>query len=91
MIKKQVKSEKRKVPKTVQQSIPIDVCYKDGIMQSGRIFSKMWRFSDINYEVASNADQEEMFLAHSAILNGLPTDATIGSCSIIFSRKWLRR
>lgn len=36
----------------------------------------MWRFSDINYEVASNADQEEMFLAHSAILNGLPTDAT---------------
>ncbi len=50
--------------------------YKDGIFKSGHIFSKTWRFSDINYEVASNADQEEMFLAHSAILNGLPTDAT---------------
>lgn len=72
---KRVKKSKRKIPKTVQQSIPIDVIYKDGIIQSGRIFSKMWRFSDINYEVASNAEQEEMFLAHSAILNGLPTDA----------------
>lgn len=72
---KRVKKSKRKIPKTVQQSIPIDVIYKDGIIQSGRMFSKMWRFSDINYEVASNAEQEEMFLAHSAILNGLPTDA----------------
>ena len=72
---KRVKKPKRKIPKTVQQSIPIDVIYKDGIIQSGRTFSKMWRFSDINYEVASNAEQEEMFLAHSAILNGLPTDA----------------
>lgn len=49
--------------------------YRDGIIQSGHIFSKTWCFSDINYEVASNAEQEEMFLAHSAILNGLPTDA----------------
>lgn len=73
---KRAKKSKRKIPKSVQQSIPIDVIYKDGIIQSGRIFSKTWRFSDINYEVASNADQEEMFLAHSAILNGLPTDAT---------------
>ena len=72
---KRVKKPKRKIPKTVQQSIPVDVIYKDGIIQSGRTFSKMWRFSDINYEVASNAEQEEMFLAHSAILNGLPTDA----------------
>ena len=45
-------------------------------MRSGRTFSKTWRFSDINYEVASNSDQEQMFLAHGAILNGLPTDAT---------------
>ena len=72
---KRVKKPKRKIPKTVQQSIPVDVIYKDGIIQSGKTFSKMWRFSDINYEVASNAEQEEMFLAHSAILNGLPTDA----------------
>lgn len=44
-------------------------------MQCGQYFSKTWRFSDINYAVASDDDQLEMFLAHSAILNGLPTDA----------------
>ena len=36
----------------------------------------MWRFSDINYAVASDDDQLSMFLAHSALINGLPTDAT---------------
>ena len=82
---KRTQKAKRKIPKTVQQSIPVDVIYKDGIIQSGRIFSKTWRFSDINYEVASNAEQEEMFLAHSAILNGLPTDATAKIS--IFNRK----
>ena len=69
------KKEKRIIPKSVQQSIPIKRIYRDGIMQCGQYFSKTWRFSDINYAVASDDDQLEMFLAHSAILNGLPTDA----------------
>lgn len=69
------KKEKRIIPKSVQQSIPIKRIYRDGIMQCGQYFSKTWRFSDINYAVASDNDQLEMFLAHSAILNGLPTDA----------------
>ena len=69
------KKEKRIIPKNVQQSIPIKRIYRDGIMQCGQYFSKTWRFSDINYAVASDDDQLEMFLAHSAILNGLPTDA----------------
>lgn len=73
--KTNLKEEKRKIPKTVQQSIPIKKIFKDGIIQCGNIFSKTWRFMDINYAVASDSDQLEMFLAHSAILNGLPTDA----------------
>lgn len=68
-------SKRRKIPRTVQQSIPIDRLYKDGIFRCGNRYSKTWQFSDINYAVASDADQLEMFLAHSAILNGLPTDA----------------
>ena len=74
--KKKNKKEKRKIPKSVQQSIPIDRLYKDGIFKCGSIYSKMWRFSDINYAVASDDDQLSMFLAHSALINGLPTDAT---------------
>ncbi len=73
--RKRIKKQKRKIPRTVQQSIPIDTLYRDGVFRSGRLFSKTWRFTDINYKVASDADQLQMFLAHSAILNGFPTDA----------------
>ena len=73
--KRKPKKEKRKIPKTVQQSIPIDKLYRDGVFKCGHIYSKTWRFSDINYAVASDDDQLSMFLAHSALINGLPTDA----------------
>ena len=73
--KKKPKKEKRRIPKTVQQSIPIDRLYKDGIFKCGHAYSKTWRFSDVNYAVASDDDQLSMFLAHSALINGLPTDA----------------
>ena len=73
--RKKAKKEKRKIPKSVQQTIPIDRLYKDGIFKCGHTYSKTWRFSDINYAVASDDDQLSMFLAHSALINGLPTDA----------------
>ena len=73
--KRKQRKEKRRVPKTVQQSIPIDKLYKDGVFKCGNKYSKTWRFSDINYAVASDDDQLSMFLAHSALINGLPTDA----------------
>ena len=55
--KKKPKKEKRRIPKTVQQSIPIDRLYKDGIFKCGHTYSKTWRFSDVNYAVASDDDQ----------------------------------
>ncbi|MBO4898637.1 MAG: ATP-binding protein [Clostridia bacterium] len=74
--KRKQKKEKRKIARTVQQSIPIDRLYKDGVFKCGNSYTKTWRFSDINYAVASDDDQLSMFLAHSALINGLPTDAT---------------
>ena len=53
------------VPKSVQQSIPIRTIWPDGIFQVGSKFSKSFRFSDINYAVASKDDQTEMFLEYS--------------------------
>lgn len=64
-----------KIPRSVQQSIPIQRIYRDGIWQTGGKFSKTWRFADINYSVASHEDQTEMFLAYCGVLNSLPTDA----------------
>ena len=72
------KSEREpfRIPRSVQQSIPIQRIYKDGIWRVGGKFSKTWRFADINYALASHEDQEDMFRAYCAILNSLPTDAT---------------
>ena len=45
--------EKFRIPKSVQQSIPIRRIYTDGIWQVGNKHSKTWRFADINYAAAS--------------------------------------
>lgn len=65
-----------RIPRSVQQSIPIQRIFRDGIWLSGGKYSKTWRFADINYSVASHDDQMEMFLAYCGVLNSLPTDAT---------------
>lgn len=52
--------EKYRVPRTVQQIIPIKRIWPDGIFLVGNNYSKSWKFSDINYLVASPEDQESM-------------------------------
>lgn len=57
--------------------IPIKAIYDDGIFQVGRDkFSKTYKFSDINYAVASREDKEAMFLEYSELLNSLDSGAT---------------
>ena len=43
--------EKFKVPKKVQDFIPIKCVWPDGIFKVGNKFSKTYKFSDINYLV----------------------------------------
>ncbi len=73
------RSERRpfKIPRSVQQTIPIQRIYKDGIWLVNGKYTQTWRFADINYSLASREDQEDMFRAYCAVLNALPTDATI--------------
>lgn len=55
--------EKFEVPKKVQDMIPVRTIYTDGIFLVGKNkYSKMFRFDDINYAVASREDKEAMFL-----------------------------
>ena len=69
--------EKFVVPKGVQDIIPVTVIYDDGIFQVGKDkFSKTYKFSDINYAVASREDKEAMFLEYSELLNSLDSGAT---------------
>ena len=68
--------EKYRVPRRVQDVIPIKRIWTDGIFLVGNKFSKMYRFTDINYLVASRADKESMFLTYSELLNSLDAGAT---------------
>ena len=68
--------EKYRVPRKVQDVVPIKRIWPDGIFQVGNKFSKTWKFSDINYLVASREDKEKMFLKYSELLNSLDSGAT---------------
>ena len=69
--------EKFVPPKGVQDCIPIKTIYKDGIFETSKNkFSKCFRFTDINYAVASRLDKEAMFLDYSELLNSLDSGAT---------------
>ena len=64
-------------PKNAQDVIPINTIYKDGIFLSSKnLYSKCYRFSDINYAVASRDDKEVMFLQYSELLNSLDVGST---------------
>ena len=68
--------EKYRVPRRVQDVIPIRRIWPDGIFLVGSKYSKMYRFTDINYLVASRTDKESMFLQYSELLNSLDAGAT---------------
>ena len=65
------------VPKSVQQWMPIQRVYADGIFYCDGKFSKTYRFTDINYSIASPEDQRTMFLQWCAVINALDTGANI--------------
>lgn len=69
--------EKFKVPKSVQQVIPIATLWEDGIfLVAKNKYAKTYKFTDINYAVASREDKEGMFLDYSELLNSFDSGAT---------------
>ena len=77
-IKRLIQQEKEKfrIPRRVQDLIPINCIWKDGIFRSGVMYNKTYRFNNINYQLAALEDKKRMFLAYSAVLNGLDSNAT---------------
>ena len=69
--------EKYKIPKSVQDVIPIQTIWSDGIFRVGKTkFSKTFQFTDINYAVADPKDQETMFKGYATLINTLEAGAT---------------
>ena len=68
--------EPYRVPRRVQDVIPIQCVWPDGIFKVGIKFSKTYRFTDINYKVASRNDKETMFLEYMDLLNSFDCGGT---------------
>lgn len=68
--------EPYRVPKRVQDVIPIKRMWNDGIFLAGNRYSKTFKFTDINYMVASQEAQKNLFLAYAALINSLDCGAT---------------
>lgn len=65
------RKERYRVPRSVQDLIPVQCIWTDGIFRSSAFYSKTYRFSDINYKVASDEDKLEFYKGYCGILNGL--------------------
>ena len=78
--------ERFTVPRSVQQTIPIQRIWQDGLFYSGSRYSQAWRFSDINYLLSGQAEKEQKFHIYSALLNaqksGCYTQVTICNHSL---------
>ena len=64
-----------KIPKTAQETIPIERIYADSIWQVGNRYSKTWTFSDINVQALDEEEKKNILLTYSAILKSLPDEA----------------
>lgn len=68
--------EKFTIPRSVQDAIPIQRIWPDGVFQIGSRFSKTFSFTDINYSIAGKDDKTAMFLDYSELLNSLDSGAS---------------
>lgn len=61
--------EQFRIPRSVQEVIPIRTAWKSGIFLVGpNRYSRTWQFSDINYALAGEEDQKSMLLGYSGLL-----------------------
>lgn len=75
-----------KPPRSTQDLIPVDTVYEDGMfLSNGGLYSKSYRFSDINYTVAEKSRQESLILDLRSI-NKSCTAAEISQITIINRR-----
>ena len=71
--------ERFRIPRSVQQSIPIQKIYRDGIWQTGGKFSRTWRFADINYALASHEDQRDMYIGGWSVVSTMSENSQMTS------------
>lgn len=63
-----------KVPRSVQQSIPIDHIYFNNIWKSGDVYNLMWQISDINYNMMPDNRKLQLQNLYGAVYTVIPSD-----------------
>lgn len=65
------KAQKLKIPKSAQETIPYQKVYADdGVIEiEPGVFTKSYLLEDVNYQVAKDDEQAEMFLKYGEFLN----------------------
>lgn len=66
---KKLEKEKYRVPRKVQDIIPAKRIWEDGIFKVGNMFTKTFRFSDINYLIASIWCKESRCVYNNVVHN----------------------
>lgn len=80
MIKTIAAREKEKipVPKRVQDTIPVNMIYADGIFKCGeRKYSRSWSFSDINYTDIGEEAENSKLIKYAELLNSFDSRCTV--------------
>lgn len=82
---KKGKKNELKVPKTVQETIPYLQIFKNGIIEiKPGVYSKTYKIADVNFKIATEDEQENIFSAYQALLNSY--DHTVMPEFTIFNR-----
>lgn len=73
---KKMRKESFKIPRTVQDTIPIQKVCEDGLFLIGRQqYTMTFQFEDINYSIASLEIKESIYRKYSALLNSFDNGA----------------
>ena len=66
------------IPKTVQESIPYIRVFENGMfeVEKGK-YSKSYLLEDVNFQIASQEEQENIFLAYSDLLNTFGSEVCV--------------
>lgn len=72
------KTKKTVVPYSVQKTIPYRNVYPNGIIEIEEgVFSKTYRIYDVNFSIAPQEQQENIFMLYGDLLNSFPSECLL--------------
>ena len=82
MIKSQLKmkrqnKEKLRIARSIQDTIPVDTVYTDGIFRMKNKYSKTYQFLDINFSIASDESKEHIIQLYKELLNSFDSSVMV--------------